>query len=297
MAVLSNTDRAVLRLLRPLPPRVFTYLIHLWLFREPPSFRRPLTFTERIHVKKLFNRDPLLTVTADKYAVREYVARRVGAEFLTELFAVVDDPADLDFDKLPASFVMKATHGNEANIIVRDKQTLDWAAAVATMQGWLQTNWYWFNKEWSYRHIPPRIVVEELLDENGNSPTDYKFFVFSGKVRLVQVDVERFTRHQRNLFDENWRSLAVASRFPRPDTIPCMPLRFTEMKAIAERLAQELEFARVDLYQCGDRIVFGEITHYPDGGSVVYQPREFDRALGDVWGYGRPLPDHFFESI
>jgi hypothetical protein len=165
------------------------------------------------------------------------------------------------------------------------------------MQGWLQTNWYWFNKEWSYRHIPPRIVVEELLDENGNSPTDYKFFVFWGKVRLVQVDVERFTRHQRNLFDENWRSLAVVSRFPRPDTIPRMPSRFIEMKAIAERLAQEIEFARVDLYQCGERIVFGEITHYPDGGSVVYQPREFDRALGDVWGCGRPLPEHFFESI
>lgn len=297
MSVLSTTDRAVLLLLRPLPAPIFTYLIHVWLFHERPSFRKPLTFTERVHAKKLFNRDQLLTMTADKYAVREYVARRVGVELLTTLMAVADDPADLDYEKLPTSFVVKATHGNNANLIVRDKRSLDWTATIVKIRRWLKINWYRYNKEWSYRNIPPRIIVEELLDDDGHSPTDYKFFVFSGKVRLVQVDLGRFTRHQRSLFDENWRSLAVSYRFPRPAALPAMPSRFAEMKATAERLAAEFEFARVDLYQYRDRVLFGEITHYPEGGSALFEPRKFDRALGDVWGYGDPLPEHFYELI
>ena len=223
MPVLTATDWAILRALRPLPARSFTFLSHLWLFHELPSFRHPRTFTELIQAKKLFDRDPLLTVTADKYAVRKYVADRVGAEHLVPLIAVVDDPAELDLGSLPESFVVKATHGNNATLIVRDKACLDWPASMNAMRNWLEDNWYrynkeWAYKEWAYRDIPARLVVEQFLDEGGQPPTDYKFFVFSGKVRLAQVDVARFTEHQRNLFDEHWRSLAVGYRYPRPPT-------------------------------------------------------------------------------
>lgn len=296
MPVLTNADRTVLRLLRPLPAPIFTYLVHFWLFHERPSFKNPVTFTERVHAKKLFNRDPLLTLTADKFTARQYAAQRAGPELLTELYAVADDPADLDYNKLPSSFVAKATHGNEANLIVHDKRELDWQAATIQMRQWLKTNWYRYNKEWAYRNIPPRILVEEFLNDNGQPPLDYKFFVFSGRVRMLQVDVGRFTRHERSLFDENGRPLAVACRFPRPATIPHLPSRFVEMKLKAEQLGADFQFARIDLYQYRDRIVFGEITHYPGGGSELFEPREFDVALGDVWGHGRALPERFYHA-
>ena len=202
MSTLSSTDRAVLRLLRPLPPRTFTFLSHVWLFHNLPSFHHPATFTERVHAKKLFDRNPLLTITADKYAVRDFVCQRIGVQHLTTLFGVALDPVDLHYDRLPRSFVAKASHGNNATLIVRDKASLDWAGAKTTMRRWLDNNWYRYNKEWAYLNIPPRIIVEEFLDDCGQPPPDYKFFVFSGKVRLVQVDVARFTRHQRSLFDD-----------------------------------------------------------------------------------------------
>ncbi|HWS53005.1 MAG TPA: ATP-grasp fold amidoligase family protein [Pyrinomonadaceae bacterium] len=296
MAIMTTTDWAVLRLLRPLPPRPFTYLSHLWLFRRPPSFRNPRTFTEHVHAKKLFERDRLFTLTADKYAVRDYVAERVGAERLVPLLAVADDPADLDFDKLPNAFVAKASHGNNANLIVRDKAGLDWAASVKTMRRWVADNWYRYNKEWAYLNIPPRIVVEEFLDDGGRPPVDYKFFVFSGKARLIQVDTGRFSQHRRNLFDEHWRSLAVALRYPRPPAPPPRPALLPEMLAVAERLGKDFTFARVDLYQHRGRVYFGEITHYPGGGSEDFDPLEFDHALGEVWRSGRAIPERFYDS-
>ena len=296
MAILTTSDWAVLRLLRPLPARPFTYLSHLWLFHRPPSFRHPRTFTEHVHAKKLFDRNPLFTLTADKYAVRDYVAERVGAEHLVPLIAAVENPDDLDFDKLPLAFVAKASHGNNATLIVRDKSRLDWAASVKTMRRWLGDNWYCYNKEWAYLNIPPRVVVEEFLDEDGHPPADYKFFVFSGKARLIQVDTGRFTGHRRNLFDENWRSLAVALRFPRPPSPPPRPAHLPEMLSIAERLGKDFTFARVDLYQYRGRVFFGEITHYPGGGSEDFDPLEFDHALGELWRSGQAIPERFYDS-
>lgn len=296
MSILTTRDWAVLRLLRPLPARPFTYLSHLWLFRYPPSFRHPRTFTEHVHAKKLFERDPLFTNTADKYAVREYVAERVGAEHLTRLLAVVDDPADLKLDELPNAFVAKASHGNDATLIVLDKSRLDWDASLKKMRNWLGRNWYRYNKEWAYLNIPPRVIVEEFLDDSGHPPTDYKFFVFSGKARLIQVDTGRFTRHERNLFDENWRSLALAYRYPRPPSPPPRPDRLPEMLTIAEQLGKDFKFARVDLYQHRGRVYFGEITHYPGGGSELFEPPEFDEALGELWRSGRAIPERFYDG-
>ena len=296
MPILTASDWAVLRLLRPLRARSFTYLSHVWFFHRLPSFRLPQTFTERIQAKKLFDHNPLFTITADKYAVRNYVAERIGTAHLIPLIRAVNDPTDLDLRLLPDSFVAKAAHGNNATLFVHNKASLDWDACKQTMRRWLEVNWYHYNKEWAYRNIPPRIVIEELLDEDGQSPTDYKFFVFSGKVRMIQVDIARFSQHQRNLFDDNWRSLAVSYRHPRPAVAPPKPTHLLEMTAIAEELGKDFEFARIDLYQHGNRVLFGEITHYPEGGSAPFSPTDFDLALGEVWHSGQMLPERFYDG-
>ena len=45
----------------------------------------------------LYYRPPLMTQLADKFAVRPYVAERVGPHILNELYGVWDRVADLDF--------------------------------------------------------------------------------------------------------------------------------------------------------------------------------------------------------
>ena len=40
-----------------------------------------------------------------------------------------------------------------------------------------------------------------------NIPLDYKFYCFKGKVKLIQIDFDRFTNHSRLIFDNNFNFL------------------------------------------------------------------------------------------
>ncbi|MEI9985067.1 MAG: hypothetical protein WDN69_18865 [Aliidongia sp.] len=51
-------------------------------FGAYPDVIRPKGFNEKIQARKIFDRRPILTVMADKVAVRDYVAERVGREVL-----------------------------------------------------------------------------------------------------------------------------------------------------------------------------------------------------------------------
>jgi len=53
---------------------------------------------------------------------------------------------------------------------------------------------------------------------------------------------------------------------------------------VAEALGQETDFVRVDLYETGDRVVFGELTNYPSGGEKNnFTPPSYDDELGRLW--------------
>ncbi len=45
-------------------------------------------------------------------------------------------------------------------------------------------------------------------------------------------------------------------------------------------LSRGIPFVRVDGYDLGDRIVFGECTLYPNAGIVPFEPEAFDLELG-----------------
>jgi hypothetical protein len=55
------------------------------------------------------------------------------------------------------------------------------------------------------------------------------------------------------------------------------------MLEIAESLGSDVDFIRVDLYEVGGRIFFGELTNTPEGGGGRFDPREFDATLGQHW--------------
>lgn len=81
--------------------------------------------------------------------------------------------------------MIKATHGQGMNIICKDKTQLDREKTIRTLKKWLRVKYLPCYGEWFYDVIPPRIVVERFLDENGECPKDYKIFVLMGNLSLL----------------------------------------------------------------------------------------------------------------
>lgn len=280
---MSSVDtKALRRLIRGLlPDRIIIERQFAAVFGRKPNLRDPKTLNEKQQWLKLYYRPPLLTQITDKYAVRQYVAGRVGPEVLNELCGVWTSANAIDHFKLPNRFVLKATHGCGWNIICRDKRTLDWPAARRQLNTWLRTSHYTSHREWAYKNIPPRIICEPLLEDDNSSPRDFKIYCFDGEPRLIQVDVDRFADHRRNYYDLDWEQLPLRSGDPNyPDEIS-RPSNLDHMLSTARRLTQGLPFCRADLYSIGGKTTFGELTLYSGAGLVKWEPESFDYMLGD----------------
>ncbi len=287
----------------PWVPFAVRVRVYYWAKRRSWSTRAPTTFNEKIQWKMLKDRRPLLTRFADRVAAREYVAQTVGPEVLTECHAVVGDPLELDRARLPREFAVKASHGSGGVWIVADRaptcgpsvpgegwshtvttpDALDWNLLVARCREWLATRYGAF--EWAYLDVPPRIIVEELLtDHDGNvPPPDYKFFVFNGRGRFLQVVTGRFTMTRATFFRPDWTRLEVAEFYPTSEREIPRPATLDRMIEVAERLGRETDFVRVDLYDAGGRVAFGELTSYPAAGALQFAPKSFDAIAGGWW--------------
>src|SRR5690606_18949864 len=132
-------------------------------------------------------------------------------------------------------------------------------------------------KEWCYKNIPRKIIVEELLrDHDGKSLTEFKFYCFGGIPKFVSVHKDRYTEFKRSVHDMEWNKLPIKYKGQNIEWVAPKPLRLAEMIAVASKLSHGLDFIRVDLYSDDTRVIFGEMTNYPDNGSRVFMPPQYD---------------------
>ena len=245
---------------------------------------KPKTFNQKLHYKIIFDRRPLLVTFADKLQAREYVREKIGSDVLVDLLAVTACPEDIRFDQLPQRFVLKTNHGSGYVRIVKDRLKEDESELRRTCHNWLSKNYGELTGEWAYKSITPKIMVESYLDaSDGEVANDYKFFVFNGKVYMIQVDLTRFTGHRNAAFTPEWERIPVRYLCPTAEGPVAKPVCLERMLKIAECLGAETDFVRVDLYEVNGRVYFGELTNFPWGGGIQFEPKEFDALLGAQW--------------
>ena len=260
--------------------------------KKLPDLDNPITFSEKVTWSKLACFDPVMTVCADKYAVRDYVSRKVPSNILIPLVGHFSsaEAFEQNYDKLPNSFALKAAHGSGWNEIVFDKSSSNKQELVESVKNWLAFNYYDFGLEKQYKDIPPSVVVEELLlDSDGKVPSDYKIYCFGKggcKKIIIQVDLDRFGEHTRAFFDENWEQSDVAilsSKSKLYDGMAERPKGLEQMVTIARKLSSDFEFSRIDLYNNNGKIYFGEITYHPESGYGMYLlPEKYEYELGKL---------------
>lgn len=257
----------------------------------PLDLNNPKTLNEKIQWLKINDRTPLHTKCADKYAVREYVSEKVGKEYLIPIVFETKNPRDIIPENLPDfPIIIKANHDSSGGIIVRDKSTVNWIKTQNMLASFLDINYYYRFKEWQYKNIERRIIVEKLLtDDQGAIPFDYKFHCFHGKVEFIQLDLNRFTNHMRNMYDRNWTLLPFnwcnfidgkpkLENGGHVDKPKCL----REMIIIAEKLSEAFKYVRIDLYEFNNRVYFGEVTFHPCSGAKVIHPEEWDYKFGEM---------------
>ncbi|MDX1940148.1 MAG: ATP-grasp fold amidoligase family protein [Saprospiraceae bacterium] len=242
------------------------------------DLENPKSFNEKINYLKLHTRYDLASIVADKYRVREYVKGKIGETYLIPLIGIYKKAEDIAFHELPNQFALKTNHGSGWNVICREKSNLNIKRVVKKLNTWLNFNAYYLSREYQYKDIKALILCEELLRYNIE---DYKFFCFEGEPKFIQVDVGRFTYHERAYYDLDWNLLPFSICYPITGKDLLRPEKLEEMISISKKLACDFFFSRIDLYLHNDKIFFGEITLFPEGGSGPFIKKDQDFMVGE----------------
>lgn len=273
----------ILNSLKFVPDQIMVKLQYKIKLGRSLNLKNPRRFTEKLQWYKLYYRRPLMTQCADKYNVREYIESKGLDKTLNKLYAVYNSAEDIDLSSLPDKFVIKTTNGSGTNYFCSDKLKFPMEEVKDDLRDWLERNIYASGREWSYKDVVPKIIVEELLEDKENKfdgINDYKFLCFDGRAKYIVLDVDRHIGHKRNIYDTEWNFINVSTDYPNIENDITKPEGFDEMLKVANILAEDFPFVRVDLYWVNGKVYFGELTFYPWTGYVQFEPDEFDFELG-----------------
>lgn len=251
------------------------------------DFEHPKTFSEKIQWIKLYDRNPLMPICADKWRVRSYVEERGCGDYLNELLWHGTDPNQIPFDSLPGRYVVKVTHGSTFNVIVDGTHPVDRDSIRGKCYRWLGAKFLPCYGEWFYGRsggVEPSIVVERFLDNgSGGGLDDYKIFVMNGHPVLTLVCTGRTAgSHFEDYFDNEWNPIPNVDMGERRSG-KCIqrPACHEEMLRLAGLLAAPFHHARIDFYVVDGQPVFGEITFTSGSGFDKFHPYQFDLWLGN----------------
>ena len=266
---------------------LFRFKMGYWI-----NWKNPKTFSEKLQWLKLYDRKPEYTTMVDKYAVKDYVGKIIGKEYIIPTIGVWDSPEDIDWNSLPQKFVLKTTHGggNAGVIICKDKSTIDVKTIKKQLSKAMRQNIYMESREWPYKNVDKRIIAETFIEvpysviDNTDLP-DYKFYCFNGKPVYCQVIRDRRSKETIDFYDMEWNHMPFVGLNPIANIglHPVLkPTCLCDMIEVSRKLSKGIPFSRIDLYVIGDKIFFGEITFFPFSGMGGFSPIEWNEKLGSL---------------
>lgn len=253
-------------------------VMYLRMHRRPLHLSDPQTFSEKVNWRMLNDRRDLIRNSCDKLWMKD-LARNSGVAVPETLWSGTDVH---NITGVSGDWVLKPNH--RSGLVHFGSGTPDPDEIARVTAGWLDETNATALGEWAYSQARRLLIIEELLGQRGEDLPDYKFFVFNGKVQMIQVDTSRHTTHQRRLYTPSWRPMDTKMHYPLGPISPA-PEALDEMIEIASRVGKPFDFIRVDLYVVDSRIYLGEVTPYPDGGLARFESadNDIDTNLGSMW--------------
>ena len=281
--------------LNPRMPKTMVQIRHFLRMKRFAHLRNPQDLNEKILWMALNTDTSEWSRLADKYEVRDYVRECGLEEILIPQFGLWNNMDEVEFDKLPSSFILKPTHGSGDVVVVRDKATADIEGIKAKIQEDLDAHLITSAAELHYGRIPHRVVAEQLLkndlvsEKYSSTLIDYKIWCFNGKAHYIWVCMNRFVRNKDGAevmtYDREWnvhpKYCRVTPDFSLADPMP-KPAGYDHMLEVAEKLAKPFPVVRVDLYNLNGKIYFGEMTFTSYGAIMDFYSDEFLQLAGSM---------------
>lgn len=247
----------------------------------PVDLDNPKTYNEKLAWIKLYDHNPIYHTMVDKYAVKKLVADKIGEQYVAKPLAIYDSYKDIDFKQLPAApFVIKSVHYGTP-IVIRTAADLDEKLIKEQLAQQAKTDGYKINREWGYKDVRPRVMIEEYLSDGSENKIlqDYKFWCFNGEVKCMYVTIKDKLVYE-NFYDKDFKNLDIDHGFPRHQPEFTKPDTFEEMWNLATKLSDGIPFVRVDFYSCSGKVYFGEFTFYDWGGLHAFRTYDMDLEIG-----------------
>jgi len=272
------------RVIGILPDRPYVRLKYLSLAGRLPNLDAPRLFSEKVQLRKLYDRNPLYPQMVDKHGAKALIAERAGPQYVVPTYWAGTDLSTIDWTTIPLPAVAKPTHASGFGAFLHNQSDIDALVAANPASRWLAVRYHRFNREWAYGQFKPLVIIEEMLIENGDAPDDFRFFVFDGRISHIEIRLRRNGKGYECNYTEDWQRMefdtgyyeSYHEPFPRPEQLP-------EMIEVVKKIAADSDFMRVDLYVRGQDIFVGELTLYPGGGFQGCVADEYDEMLGGMW--------------
>ena len=268
--------------------KLIRYLSRLYkdITGDSLNLSAPEDYNQKIQWLKIYDNSEIKTPLSDKYAVREWITRKIGSEYLVPLLGVWDNPESVDFASLPSRFCLKANHGSGMNLVILEKSSFDIPSAVKEMRKWLAAPYGIACYEPQYFRIPRKIIAEEYIEQADGDLVDYKIHCFDGRPRIIQVIGSRDLKAHTALeafYSPDWvrNDLMYHTYEQYPHELE-RPEFLDDMLKIAGILSDGFRYVRVDLYHVNGSIKFGEMTFTPACGLSRWPSRESAKTVGDM---------------
>lgn len=252
------------------------------------NINNPKMLIEKVLWLKYHYKNPLMTICTDKYEVKKFVEEKGYSNIIMKNYGVFEKFEDIDFSILPKKVFIKSTHTSGVNQVFEQKKT-NYNRTKKRFNKSLNTNYFYKSREWNYKNIEPRLLVEPYLDMD--KYLDYKFFALNGKIEYFAIvkDINdkkglQSTNTKFNLYYPNLKPFDGDVGRPKfDDTQFTFSEYINTMIKISEDLASHFVYCRVDFLVSDDEVIFGEITFYPNGGAMLLKPLHLE------YYYGRKL--------
>lgn len=253
-----------------------------------PDFHHPRDINEKIQWLIGSRYSKQWSRYADKIAVRDYVASCGYSDLLVPMLGSWKHATDIPWDELPQKFVLKCNHDSGSTVLV-DKSSPDFErdSICKTLERKLKRRFGYVNGEFFYDRIPRRILAETLLPlpGGGDSIPDYKIWCFDGRPYCIWACVNRKAGHvEVRTYGTDWTPIEGADvsteHYHTLDRPLPPPAHLSEMLEAAARLSKGFPEVRVDFYEAGGRLYFGEMTFSAYGGKMDFHTPQFLLELG-----------------